>query len=221
MRPLVTILSIVFPVFLYGSQAFGRGQMVTSTDSLPGREKGFPQRPEDISPLLVGEKVPDVTLADVSGNAVGLSGLVSSQPTILVFYRGSWCPYCSLQMSGLQEIEGDLRGMGYRIVAISTDSPENLRESVEKQQLTYILLSDADLSVAIKFGLAYKSPASYDRFLPATSGGKNLDKLIPVPSVFFVDRKGTILFEYISTDIKQRISAALLKAAAEALRDAW
>ncbi|WP_426330139.1 hypothetical protein [Pedobacter sp. R-06] len=46
-----------------------------------------------------------------------------------------------------------------------------------------------------------------------------MDRLLPVPSVFILDKKGKILFEYINPDITQRLSAPLLKAAATALRE--
>ncbi len=107
--------------------------------------------------------------------------------------------------------------MGYQIVAVSTDSPENLKQTEVKQKLTYTLLSDADISVSKKFGIANKSPKNYDKFLPETSGGKNVDKLLPVPSVFILNRKGKIRFEYINPNFTQRLSPDLLKAAAASL----
>ena len=180
---------------------------------------GVPLKAEDISPLLAGEKIPVLQLRKSSGEMFDLNKSVSETPTILVFYRGGWCPYCSKQLSGLQEIEKDLTKMGYQVIAISTDSPENLGKTMDKQKLSYTLLSDADLNAAKRFGIAFKSPKGYDKFLPETSGGKNVDKLLPVPSVFILNKKGNILFEYINPDITQRLSAPLLKAAAAALRE--
>ncbi|WP_288879787.1 peroxiredoxin family protein [Pedobacter panaciterrae] len=180
--------------------------------------KGVPLKPEDISPLLVGESIPVLKLLKSSGESFDLNKSVAGKPTILIFYRGGWCPYCSKQLSGLQEIAPDLTKMGYQIIAVSTDSPENLGKTMVKQKLSYTLLSDADLNAARKFGIAFKGPRSYDSFLPESSGGKNVNKLLPVPSVFILNNKGTIMFEYINPDITQRLSASLLKAAAAALR---
>ncbi|ULT24851.1 redoxin domain-containing protein [Sphingobacterium sp. E70] len=44
-------------------------------------------------------------MTDVKGGAIDIGKAISQKPTILVFYRGGWCPYCNLQLSGLQEIE--------------------------------------------------------------------------------------------------------------------
>lgn len=180
---------------------------------------GVPLKAEDVSPLLAGEQIPVLKLRKSTGEMFDLNKAVSQKPTILVFYRGGWCPYCSKQLSGLQEIEKDLTKMGYQVIAISTDSPDNLNKTMGKEKLSYTLLSDADLNAAKRFGIAFKSPKSYDKFLPETSGGKNIDKLLPVPSVFILNKKGSILFEYINPNITQRLSAPLLKAAAAALRE--
>ncbi len=178
---------------------------------------GVPLKPEDISPLLPGEQIPVLRLQKASGEMFDLNKSVSQKPTILVFYRGGWCPYCSKQLAGLQEIEKDLAKMGYQVLAISTDSPENLTATMGKQKLSYTLLSDADLNAAKRFGIAFKGPKSYDKFLPEASGGKNVDKLLPVPSVFILNKKGSILFEYVNPNMTQRLSAPLLKVAASAL----
>src|SRR5690606_10518982 len=179
---------------------------------------GVPLKAEDISPLLAGEQIPVLKLPASTGKMFDLNVSVSQTPTILIFYRGGWCPFCSKQLSGLKEIEQQLKDLGYQLIAISTDSPENLRKTMDKEKLGYTLLSDADLKASKDFGIAFKSPTSYDKFLPGTSMGTNVDKLLPVPSVFILNRNGRILFEYINPDITQRLSAPLLKAAATALR---
>lgn len=179
-------------------------------DSIPAEATG-------ISPLLYGEKMPAATLKDKEGRSVNLGKLVAERPTVLVFFRGGWCPYCSKQLSGLQELTGELQQMGYQLIAISTDKPEGLKEVALQKKLEYTLLSDADLALSKKVGIAFKAPEPYWKFLPATTGGKDTDLLLPVPAVFILDRKGGIQFEYINPDFMQRLQPALLQAAAKAL----
>src|SRR5262245_9715985 len=90
---------------------------------------GVPLKPEDISPLLVGETIPVATLPDAQNKPTDLQALIAKKPTILVFYRGGWCPYCNKQLAGLQQIEKDLTDMGYQLIAVSTDSPDNLQQT--------------------------------------------------------------------------------------------
>ncbi|MCX6219183.1 peroxiredoxin-like family protein [Spirosoma sp.] len=176
----------------------------------------IPQKPEDISPLLIGETIPDIRLQSVDGKSVSLSGEVARKPTVLVFYRGGWCPYCSRQLAELRTLEPDLAKMGYQLIAVSTDSPASLQSTLDKTELTYTLLSDADVTAAKAFGIAFKAPVSYSSTLEKGSGGKNVEKLLPVPAVFLLNQQGVIKFEYINPNFKERMSAKLLKAAAEA-----
>jgi len=179
----------------------------------------YPATATDICPLLVGAKIPKLTLANAAGAWVNLNELVSQKPTVLVFYRGGWCPYCTRQLSGLEEIMPDLVAMGYQLVAIGTDSPEKLNVSAQAQQLEYLLLSDANLNAAKQFGLAFYAPKAYAKTLKKGSGGLNTDLLLPVPAVFILDRQGQIEFEYINPDYKHRMNANLLKAVAQSLAE--
>jgi len=185
-------------------------QQTVNNDSIPGQ-------PEDISPLLTGETIPAINIPGAGGKLYNVNESLAKKPAILIFYRGGWCPFCNKQLSGIQQIESKLRNMGYEIIAISTDSPARLAETAGKDQLTYTLLSDADLAVSKQFGIAYKGPEGYSKILMEGSEGKNVDKLLPVPSVFIVDTKGVIQFEYINPDFKQRINPDLLLAVAQTL----
>ena len=179
----------------------------------------IPQKAEDISPLLIGETIPDVKLLDVSGKTVDLKAEVAKKPTLLVFYRGGWCPFCNTQLSDLRTIQPDMDKLGYQMIAISTDAPEGLRGTYDKTEVTYTLLSDADVAAAKAFGLAFKAPARADEMLLKSSAGKNVDKLLPVPAVFLLDQNGVIKYEHINPNYKERISAKLLKAVTLAMQE--
>jgi peroxiredoxin len=199
------------------NQSMGSSEM---TDTMGTKELPYviPEKPEDISPLLNGEKIPVAMLPDASGKKVDLNKVVSAKPTVLIIYRGGWCPYCSKQLSGLQQAIPELEKMGYQLVAISTDAPAGLTQSVTKEKLSYTLLSDADLKLSRQLGIAFKAPKAYWEMLPKTTDGKNADLLLPVPSVFILDKSGVIHFEYINPDFRQRLSPDLLKAAAASIK---
>ncbi|EAY29233.1 peroxiredoxin-like family protein [Microscilla marina] len=175
----------------------------------------LPEKAEDVSPLLVGEKIPKVTLNNTKGEAINLQKMVSNKPTVLIFYRGGWCPYCNRQLAGLQKIEKQVLALGYQIVAISPDSPQNLKKTMDKNTLSYTLVSDASADAAKAFGIAFRAPKKYGRWLSKSSGGKNTENILPVPSVFVLNKKGTIKFEYINPNYKERLSPELLLAAAK------
>ena len=63
---------------------------------------------QEARPIAVGAAAPDAALRDLDGNDVTLHAIVAEKPTVLIFYRGSWCPYCNLQLSDLVKVEEEL-----------------------------------------------------------------------------------------------------------------
>lgn len=175
--------------------------------------------PNDVAPLLIGQKAPDITLFDSEGAPFKLLEKVSEQQTILLFYRGGWCPFCNAQLSQVQQIEEDLRAMGYQLLAISPDTPSALAKTSKDKALDYQLISDFQLEATRKFGLAFHIPNEYREKIESI-GGKTArlagdDKsTLPVPAVFILDQEGVIQFQYANPNYKVRIEPELLLTAA-------
>lgn len=180
--------------------------------------------PEKINPMPAGQVIPPISLKTLDGQQFDLNAFIAGKPTVLIFYRGGWCPYCNLQLSGLQKIEPELINSGFQIIAVSPDRPEKLNESVVKHELTYRLLSDNEMTAATALGIAfhlddamvatYKNEYKID--IEADSGQTH--HLLPVPAVFIIGRDGVIHFSYVNPDYKVRLdSSELLKAAREYL----
>lgn len=161
------------------------------------------EKAEDIFPLLIGETVPAMKVTTVENKIVLTSDLFKKAPTVLLFYRGGWCPYCNAHLAAVGELSEEIREFGYQIVAVSPDSPDKLMVSLEEQDLDYQLVSDANGQFSQKMGLAYSAPEKYSSLLSNYSGGGNTG-FLPVPALFVVDKQGDILFKYISPDYKNR-----------------
>src|SRR5665213_1932478 len=180
--------------------------------------------PQSVHPLEKGQSIPNGELETLAGKKSNLQTLVSQKPTILIFYRGGWCPFCNLQMGQLVKIEPDLMKMGYQLLAVTPDKPESLRASIDKHEINYTLLSDRTMDLTRQFGLAYRlDPVTLEKM---KGFGVDLDKAtgntlheLPVPAAFVVDTKGLIHFVYYNADIKVRVNPDdLMKAAKEALK---
>ena len=63
---------------------------IASNVSARGLDPVVADSPQTIRPLLIGASLPDLTLADVRGNAVDLNVVLAKQPSIIMFYRGGW-----------------------------------------------------------------------------------------------------------------------------------
>ena len=90
----------------------------------------------------LGEPLPDLTLQDSSGAPVALSTF-RGRPTLLVWFRGSWCPYCRNQLAKLARELPDY-ALAVRVVAVTSDPPEKLRALRQDLGLPFTVLSDPD-----------------------------------------------------------------------------
>ncbi|MGI2257980.1 peroxiredoxin-like family protein [Shewanella sp. GXUN23E] len=179
-----------------------------------------------VAPLLNGETVPSLTLQDIDGKNVDLTAVVSQRPCVLFFYRGGWCPYCNAQMGQLKEIEPTLLAMGFQLIGISPDSPEQLRASIRDNKLDYMLLSDANLAAAEAFGLAFftdeKTSSAYLSRMPLgslvrTNGQGEPRLVLPVPAVYLLDKQGLVHFQYVNPNFRVRPAPELILTAAKLL----
>lgn len=168
--------------------------------------------------------MPDVPLRTLSGKPITLKAQVAGKPAILVFYRGGWCPFCNLQLSELRLIQKDAEKLGYQIIAISPDRPEELSKTLGKDKLTYTLLSDSKALALRAFGIGYRlDDASFAKYqgygidLEKASGEK--EHALPVPSVFIVDKDGVLQFSYSHPDYRVRVPGTVVLAAAKAIAE--
>jgi len=174
------------------------------------------EKATDIKPLLIGESVPDVSLVSSDGKRENLPAVVGGKPSVLLFYRGGWCPYCNRHLSDIATVEDQILKLGYQIIAISPDSPEKLISTAKEDKLKYRLYSDGTGALTQAMGIAFKAPdRSLDRLMNY-SGGQNTG-FLPVPSVFVINGEESIVFEYVNPDYKVRLSGKLLLAVLEHL----
>jgi peroxiredoxin len=174
----------------------------------------------EVQPLLIGQKIPTINLLRPDSSSVSLNRLLSKQPSILIFYRGGWCPYCNRHMAEIQSIEDDLINEGYQILAISADRPSRLPSSIKKHDINYTLLSDHTLEGTRKMGLAFT--VSPQRYQQLKANGIDLEKAsgmthhqLPVPAIYIVSTDGTVLFNYVNPDYRRKVPSEVLKSAAD------
>jgi len=181
----------------------------------------IPRSPEQVKPLKAGDTVPSVSVNNESGEKIDLLKLVKSKPSILIFYRGGWCPYCNTHLGELNTIELELTGLGYQILAISPDKPAKISETRKKGEVGYTLLSDSKMEATKAFGLAFKVDdetvklykEQYKIDLEGDSGETH--HLLPVPAAYVVSTSGNIKFSYSNPDYKVRVDVKDLLDAAK------
>jgi peroxiredoxin len=145
-----------------------------------------------------GDAMRDADLLDVHGAPTTLAKVISGRGAVLVLYRGAWCPFCNLALRAYQEnLVPHLDQRGIPLVAISPQKPDGSMSMQEKNELTFIVLSDPGNQVAGALGVL-TTPDDGARTaqqaigLDLAAANANGTHGIPMPTVAIVDGAGII-----------------------------
>lgn len=164
--------------------------------------------------LHQGDLSPDFTLPDAEGKLVTLSALLQEGPVVVTFYRGSWCPYCNLQLRAYQAVLPDIIRAGATLVAISPQTPEAATEIVDKANLEFPLLSDIGNHIARTYRLVFVLPEAlrpYTANLPQYNADDSWE--LPMPGTFVVGQDGIIRLAFVHADYTKRLEPSDILAA--------
>ena len=182
---------------------------------------GIAESAIEVKPLLPGMRVPNACVQDLNKNKICSDDFLAEKPSIVVFYRGGWCPYCNAQLNRLKKIESDLVKLGYQIIAISPDSNKSITEQQKREKLSYRMLTDNELSLSKALGIAFfldkKTEKIYRNRVGVPFQDINGDTRVslPVPSVYIINQDKEVEFQYVNPDFRARLDEKLLLAAAQ------
>ncbi len=160
--------------------------------------------------LRVGQEMPVFQLNNHLNRPVPSYELLGKGPLIISFYRGSWCPYCNVELAALQKYNADFAALGAQLIAITPELPDGTLSSIEKHEITFEVLSDVDNEVAKKFGLVFRLPEELKEvyrsfgFDPEKSNGNDKWEL-PMPATYIVSPDGIIEYAFVNADHTKRL----------------
>ena len=176
-----------------------------AADALGTREDGLG--------LAVGAAIPPFEIRDFRGEAFS-STAINDTNTLVVFYRGGWCPFCNFQIRELSQAHDKFKALGVSLVAISVDRPDAAEVTRNAYEVPFPVLSDPDLKAHEAFnvvlqldvaGVARLGKYGYDI---EEWSGKDHHKMA-VPAVFLV-RDGKVAWAHVARDYKTRPSTEQL-----------
>jgi peroxiredoxin len=94
--------------------------------------------------LHPGDTFPSLAVALPGGDTLELPTAVAGDHTVVLVFRGSWCPYCNAQLRAFQRAQDQLAALGVRVVALSVDDEPTTRALVERHGLTFPVGHGAD-----------------------------------------------------------------------------
>ena len=182
-------------------------KFMQGVDDIIKKAKAFEQGKDA---LKIGDKAIDFELPNPKGHVISLSNLLNKGPVVVTFYRGSWCPYCNLQLRALQAKLDNIQKLGATLVAISPEVPDDSLTENEINNMDFTVVSDQDAKVASQYGVAWEVPEflmehmRVDRGLDLKTINNGNASVLPIPATFILGTDGIIKWNYVNVDYRTR-----------------
>ena len=178
--------------------AFAREQAELAASGLPA----------GIAPA--GTVLPDAELLDVDGTPTTLYAAAGGGTSVLVFYRGAWCPYCNIALSAYQaQLLPQLTERGIPLVAVSPQKPDGSLSMQQKNDLDFAVVSDPGNAIAGRLGIL-TGPSEEARAAQLQLGldlaGVNADGTVtlPMPATVILDASHAVRWIDVHPDYSTR-----------------
>lgn len=162
------------------------------------------------SSIQIGEQVPEFSLPNAYGQKINSREILKNGKMILVFYRGSWCPYCNLELKFLQDNISEIQKKNAVLVAISPQSPDHSLPMIEKNNLEFEVLTDHNNDFAKKLGIVFQLqdfvlPYYKDLGIDLSLFNRNDENTLPVPAVFVIDENHRVIYKFLEINYMIRV----------------
>lgn len=147
--------------------------------------------------LKIGNKLPKFELKNVKGEIVGSADL-SDKITILMFYRGNWCPLCMAQIKELASRYRELEDLGARIALVSPQPHTNTVELAKKFDVNFDFLTDEGNKAARILGIESKNG------IPMGMQVLGYDSETVLPTVIITDKDGIVIWTHETDNYRVR-----------------
>lgn len=137
----------------------------------------------DSTKLTAGKAFPPVKATFLDGSTVDLSKPhTGADWQMLVVYRGKHCPLCVRYLNLLEEHQDDLKAIGVSVSAVSADSQEQLKENMEK----------LNISFPIAYGLTEEQMKQLGLYISSPRSEQETDHNFSEPALFVINDQGTL-----------------------------
>lgn len=159
--------------------------------------------------LKTGDTIPTISLSNHLGETIDVKDILLKNRLVLTFYRGGWCPYCNLELKALQSVLPEMEAKGAKLIAISPELPDNSMTTVEKNQLSFQVLSDINNKVAEAFNLVFTLPPDLQEIyrgfnIDLDTNQGNTQQQLPIAATYIIEQDGSISYDYLAEDYKLR-----------------
>jgi peroxiredoxin len=108
--------------------------------------------------LQPGDVFPSLTVMTVGGAALQLPDAVAGHFAAVLFYRGSWCPYCNGQLRAFARAQDSLADVDAKVIALSVDDESTTQALIAKHGLNFPVGYSADAKAIAEATGAFVNP---------------------------------------------------------------
>jgi peroxiredoxin len=108
--------------------------------------------------LNPGDPFPKLTINVPGGQTLTIPDAFGGDFAVVLFYRGSWCPYCNAQLRAFQRSGQALADAGIRVIALSVDDEQTTAELAAKHGLAFPVGYGADARAVAALTGAFVNP---------------------------------------------------------------
>jgi len=94
--------------------------------------------------LQPGDPFPALSLAVAGGERLDLPRALAGHYSVVLVFRGSWCPYCNAQLRAFERARDALDELGVRVVALSVDDETTTQALIDRHGITFPIGHSAD-----------------------------------------------------------------------------
>jgi peroxiredoxin len=141
---------------------------------------------EPSSALAVGRTLPDDLPFVEHGRGPITAAELRGRPTVLLFYRGNWCPLCMAQVGEIAARWREVEALGAQVVLVSPQDEGHTRSLAARHNVAFRYLRDEGLQAARRLGIAN------DDGTPAGMIGHESDTVLP--TLVVTDGEGSIVY---------------------------
>lgn len=103
--------------------------------------------------LQIDKTIQDWELNLSTNIKTNISTIIKNGPLLLIFIRGTWCPFCRMHLKKLREWIKKLKSSNATIIVVSTETMPIIRTWLDRNPQPYIFASDENQELSKYFGV--------------------------------------------------------------------
>ena len=164
--------------------------------------------------LFINSKAPDFKARDQNENEIVFKDLRKKGDVVVVFTRGSWCPYSNKFLRRLQDSSELIKAKRGQIIVITPETKQGIDSVVAKTGATFPIIYDSLMKITNAYNGMYrvedKALVRYKNSNPSIDllaiNNQKKDAYLPITAVYIVNDEGSVTYRYFEEDFKKQAS---------------